>query len=72
MCRIKGIFETGSEVIDTYFLQMPIKYARRLFRMPPMSATQMGVILRNPDRQNRILHKVKKYSYLMRIKKKII
>ncbi len=58
LCRVKGIFKTGSEEMDAYFIQMPLGFARRLFRMPDESATQMGIILKNPDDQRRVLRKV--------------
>lgn len=59
LCRVKGIFKTGSEEMDAYVIQMPIEFARRLFNMPKRSATQMGVILRNPDNQKKVLKKVR-------------
>ena len=59
LCRVKGIFRTGSEEMDAYVIQMPIEFARRLFNMPGQSATRMGVVLRNPDTQKRVLQKVR-------------
>jgi len=59
LCRVKGIFRTGSEEMDAYVIQMPIKFSRRLFGMPERSATQMGVVLRDPDNQKRVLQKVR-------------
>ena len=55
LCRIKGIFRVGSDEIDGYVVQVPIGFARRLFRMPPDAASQVGVVLRNPDNQRRVL-----------------
>jgi putative ABC transport system permease protein len=59
LCRVKGIFKTGSEEMDAYVIQMPIDFARRLFHMPEESATQMGVILYDPDTQNRVLRRLR-------------
>jgi ABC-type lipoprotein release transport system permease subunit len=55
LCRVKGIFETGSVEIDGYFIQAPIDFARRLFGLPEEGATQLGVVLRIPEAQECIL-----------------
>ena len=60
LCRVKGIFRTGSEEIDAYFIQVPLSFARRLYRLPEGGATQMGVILRNADDQGRVLRAIHK------------
>jgi len=57
--RVKGIFRTGSEEIDAYFIQMPIDFARRLFHLPREGATQMGVILKDPGAQKRVMERIK-------------
>jgi len=59
LCRVKGIFRTGSEEMDAYVVQMPISFARRLFRLPRGGATQMGVILRDPSSQKRIIQRIR-------------
>lgn len=59
LCRVKGVFETGSEELDTYFVQMPIGFAAKLFNIPDDSATQLGVILKNADSQNGVLTKIR-------------
>ncbi len=59
LCRVKGVFRTGSEEIDAYFIQMPIDFARRLFHIPEKGATQMGVILKNAGAQERIMARLK-------------
>ncbi len=59
LCRVKGIFKTGSEEMDAYFIQMPIGFARRLFRMPENSATQMGVILKDSGPQKEVLSRIR-------------
>lgn len=59
LCRIKGIFKTGSEEMDAYFIQMPIDFARRLFHMPENSATQLGIVLENSNAQESVLNTVR-------------
>lgn len=60
--RVRGIFETGSEEIDGYFIQMPLKAARNLYGLPPNAAIQLGVVLRNPEKQKEILQEVRKLA----------
>jgi ABC-type lipoprotein release transport system permease subunit len=60
LCRVKGIFHTGSDEIDAYFIQMPIKFARKLFHMPEQAVTQLGLILKNPDDQARVIKTTEK------------
>ena len=59
LCRVKGIFRTGSEEMDAYVIQMPVDSARRLFNMPAHGATQVGVVLRDPDSQKKMLPRVR-------------
>jgi len=59
LCRVRGIFETGSVEIDGYFIQAPIDFARRLFGLPEESATQLGVVLRIPEAQEFILREAR-------------
>jgi len=59
LCRVRGIFETGSVEIDGYFIQAPIDFARRVFGLPEEGATQLGVILRVPEAQESVLHEVR-------------
>lgn len=58
--RVKGIYETGSEEIDGYFIQAPLKAICHLYGMPKNSATQLGIILHDPDTQREILRKIKR------------
>jgi putative ABC transport system permease protein len=51
LCRVKGIFRTGSNEIDGTLIQIPITFARQVFGMGPHDATQLGVILKRPDDQ---------------------
>lgn len=59
LCRVRGIFETGSVEIDGYLIQAPIDFARRLFGLPEESATQLGVVLRIPEAQEVILREAR-------------
>ena len=56
--RVKGIFESGSEEIDNALVQIPLDSARRLYVMPPESATQLGVILHDREKQKKILREI--------------
>ena len=58
MVRIKGIFKTGSVELDGHYVQVPIGFARTLFTMKPDQATQLGILLRNPDEQDSVLEEV--------------
>lgn len=51
LCRVKGIFRTGSTEIDGYLIQVPIKFARQVFGLGADAATQLGVLLKRPDDQ---------------------
>jgi ABC-type lipoprotein release transport system permease subunit len=59
LCRVRGIFETGSVEIDGYFIQAPIDFARRLFGLPEQGVTQLGVLLRIPEAQEHVLHEAR-------------
>ncbi len=60
--RVKGIFETGSEEMDTALVQIPLDSARRLFVIPSGSATQLGVILHKRETQKKMLEKIKEMT----------
>ncbi len=57
--RVKGIFETGSEEIDGYLVQMPVAAARSLFNLPADGSTQLGVILTDQSWLPRVMPKIK-------------
>lgn len=59
LCRVRGIFTTGSEEIDGYLVQAPIAFARRVFGLPAGGATQLGVILSDPGHQEAVLAAVR-------------
>jgi ABC-type lipoprotein release transport system permease subunit len=59
LCRVKGIFETGSVEIDAYFVQAPLGFARQLFSLPEDGVTQLGLILREPKSQPQVLKTIR-------------
>ncbi|UCG11754.1 MAG: ABC transporter permease [Deltaproteobacteria bacterium] len=59
LCRVKGIFETGSVEIDGHFIQTPLSFARRVYGLPENTVTQMGVVLRRPETQQYALQTIK-------------
>ena len=59
LCRVKGIFESGSTEIDGHLVQMPIAFAARLFRLPLDSATEVGVVLSRPGQQSRVIDEIR-------------
>ena len=58
LCRVAGIFETGVDEIDGYLVQTPIPFTRKLYGLPADSATQLGVILKKPETQGRMLKRI--------------
>ncbi len=60
LCRVKGVFESGSTDIDGHLVQMPIAFAARVFRLPPDSATEVGVVLSRPGDQNRAIEEIRR------------
>ena len=55
LCRVRGIFEVGSDEVDGYLLLVPLPFARRLYGMPEDSATQIGVLLDKPRAKKRAM-----------------
>lgn len=55
LVRVDGVFQTGSEEMDFYLVQTTLPLARRLFGLPPGSATQVGVLLRQVEDQPKVL-----------------
>ncbi|MFH1742219.1 MAG: ABC transporter permease [bacterium] len=49
--RVKGIFETGTDEIDGYLMQIPLNSATGLFGLPDNAATQVGVVVDQSTRQ---------------------
>jgi ABC-type lipoprotein release transport system permease subunit len=46
--RVKGIFETGSKVIDGHFVQSDIDFARMIVGLDSDDASQLGIIIKYP------------------------
>jgi ABC-type lipoprotein release transport system permease subunit len=59
LCRVKGIFHTGSDEIDGYLIQIPVGFARRVFGFGPDEVTQLGVILKRPGDQHAVMEEIK-------------
>jgi ABC-type lipoprotein release transport system permease subunit len=58
LCRVKGVFRTGSDEIDGYLIQMSMTFARRVFELGPDEATQLGVILKRPGDQEAVIAEI--------------
>ena len=59
LCRVKGIFETGSVEVDGHFIQAPLGFTRTLFDLPDQAVTQMGIILNKPNTQEQVIQTVR-------------
>lgn len=57
--RVKGVFSTGAEEIDGYFVQAPIGAIRKLYGLADDQTTQLGVILSRADDLASMLPKLK-------------
>jgi ABC-type lipoprotein release transport system permease subunit len=55
LVRVEGVFQTGSQELDSYLVQTTLPLARRLFGLPPGSATQVGILLRQVEDQPQVL-----------------
>lgn len=56
--RVQGIFETGAEELDGYLVQAPIDEVRRVYGLASGEATQLGLVLRDPDSQEEVRARV--------------
>jgi len=54
LCRIKGIFSTGSDETDGFFILVPIAFARGLMQLPEDASTQIGVILEKQEKMKQV------------------
>lgn len=57
--HVKGVFRTGTDEIDGVIVQAPLEAARRLFGLGADDATQLGLVLHDPDAQRRALADVR-------------
>ena len=60
LLKVEGIFETGSEMIDGYVLQVPINRARKLLGMDQGEVTQLAIFLDNQRDTVHVIEKLKK------------
>ena len=58
LCRVKGIFRTGSDEADSYLVQIPLTFARLVFGLGPDEATQLGVLLEKQADQGTVLKEI--------------
>lgn len=58
LCRVAGTFETGMPQIDSRFAHVPAAFLREALEMPPDSATQIGVLVKNTRDQGRLLRRI--------------
>ncbi|MFH1538265.1 MAG: FtsX-like permease family protein, partial [bacterium] len=58
--RVKGIFETGTDVLDGYVLQAPFHFVARFYSLPEDSATQLGIVIRDAHNQERAFKNIEK------------
>jgi ABC-type lipoprotein release transport system permease subunit len=62
LLRVKGIFCVGATEIDGYMIQVPVDTARKIYGMQAGEATQLGVVVTNPDTQAQVLAKVRQMA----------
>jgi putative ABC transport system permease protein len=62
LLRVKGVFHVGAAEIDGYMIQIPVDTARRIYGMQAGEATQLGVVVRDPDTQDQVLAKVRQMA----------
>lgn len=55
LVRVKGIFKTGSIEMDGYYIQVPIRFARKVYGMQSDEVTQLGVVLHDAEDQDHVL-----------------
>ncbi|MCB0221182.1 MAG: ABC transporter permease [Chrysiogenetes bacterium] len=58
--RVKGIFQTGADEIDAYFIQAPIPALQKLYGLEPDQVTQLGAILTEPEYEPQALKDIGK------------
>jgi len=59
LVRVRGIFELGAEEVDGFLVELPIDLARKIYGLGPQQATQLGLLLRDPRRQQALLDEVR-------------
>jgi ABC-type lipoprotein release transport system permease subunit len=58
LVRVRGIFDTGADELDGYLVQVPLGFARRLYGLASGAATQVGVVLADPDAGGAVLGRI--------------
>jgi ABC-type lipoprotein release transport system permease subunit len=53
--RVKGIFATGADEIDGYLVLIPLTFAQRFLDLGTDRATQLGVLVEEPQQRDRVL-----------------
>lgn len=59
LCRIKGIFSSGSDELDGFFILVPIAFARDLMQLPEDASTQVGVIIHDVKKIKHVQNQIK-------------
>ena len=59
LCRIKGIFSSGSDETDGFFILVPIAFARDLMQLPEDAATQVGVIVNEVNKIHQVKNQIR-------------
>ncbi len=60
LLRVVGIFETGSDMIDGYLLQIPLNRARTLLGMNESEVSQIAVFLENQRHTESVISRLKR------------
>jgi ABC-type lipoprotein release transport system permease subunit len=60
LVRIKGIYETSSVEIDSYFVQLPLGFSKKVFGMHADDVTQLGVIVHDYNQRDEIMEDIEK------------
>jgi ABC-type lipoprotein release transport system permease subunit len=58
MLRVTGIFQMGVEEADGFLIQVPLDVARRISRLAHDTATRVGLVIDNPQKQGKVLREM--------------
>lgn len=59
LAHVKGVFAMGTPEIDGYLVQVPLRFAQELYGMESDQATQIGVMVRDPARLDRMVQRIR-------------
>jgi len=62
LLRVKGLFRLGADETDSFLVQVPIGFARRLYALEDDTATQLGAILNNGDRRDQLMESARRMA----------